>query len=114
MEPAMDPTIANQNLDPPNERVLSRGLLPALAVNVVLMSALALGVDWRFGSDRASPTSDPQAASLADANDTARMGGAPPPPSEAPVPACPTAAATGTVASKPVESTQVAAIAPPP
>lgn len=106
----MHPALANQNLDPPTERVLSRGLLPALVVNAVLIAALVAGVNWKFGGDAAAPASEPRTASSAEANDTARMGGAPTPPAEAPVPAWPTTAAAGAVETKPAETTQVAAV----
>jgi hypothetical protein len=104
----MDPSLANSNLDPPKERVLARGLLPALAVNLMLMSALALGFDWKFGDDAVQAPAASLAAPSSDANDTARMGGAPTPPSEAPVPAWPTAAATGPITARDIPKQVVA------
>ncbi len=123
----MDPAVANQNLDPPRERVLSRGLLPALIVNVVVIGALAFGVNWKqwdglpslFGASDGTP---PELRSEApDPNDTARMGSAPAPaipaaasPSLPPVEVVATPEPVPAKPKAPEPRTQVAAVAPPP
>ncbi|HYF16645.1 MAG TPA: hypothetical protein VEA40_02180, partial [Ramlibacter sp.] len=58
----MDPTIEQTNLDPPGEPVLSRGLLPALAVNVLLLGALAWGMSWKSDGGDAQPGAAPAKA----------------------------------------------------
>ena len=66
--PAMDPELANLNLDPPSQpSPLRRGLLPALLVHAVFFLALALSVQWHDGAGN----------ELASAPDTHTMGAPP-------------------------------------
>ncbi|WP_427914610.1 hypothetical protein ACPWT1_06765 [Ramlibacter sp. MMS24-I3-19] len=70
---AMDPELANLNLDPPTQpSPLRRGLLPALLVHVAFFFALALSLQW----NRDSP-SDTLATSGTTQSDTRTMGAAP-------------------------------------
>ena len=104
--PAMDPQLANLNLDPPSQpSPLRRGLLPALLVHAVFFLALALGVQWRDGAGD----------ELASAPDTRTMGG---PPASTPASTMGAPAATSP-ATTPAPGTDVApaatqAIPPPP
>lgn len=89
----MDPAVANQNLDPPDERVLAPGLLPAVLAHLLFGVALAFGVNWNGGDGltslfnaRSVAPSQAQGTATPDTNDTARMGGAPTAPSPAPAP----------------------------
>lgn len=99
----MDPTIANQDLDPPPPpSLLRRGLVPALLVNVAFLVALAWSVPWE------RPWSSAPAANTG--NDLRTMGAAPAAapdrPPEAPAPAAAPAA--------PAPDTQHAALSPRP
>jgi hypothetical protein len=123
----MDPAIANQDFDPPRQRILSPGLVPAVLIHLLLAIALAWGVNWKFGDERPSlslpvpfwrtatsppapprvPAADPDdTRSMGGpgyppaANETARMGAAPAP-STAPVPAWPSAAVSSAATAPP-------------
>lgn len=50
----MDPSLAQQDFDPPPQPGWGRWVLPALAVHVPLVLALALGVDWKQQPQRAA------------------------------------------------------------
>ena len=73
----MDPSLANQDFDPPPQPGWGRWILPAVAVHLPLAAALALGVEWKQRPQSEKAQAGPEPQRVAAAPGPAAMAAAP-------------------------------------